>query len=121
MGVHGDGSTSTPHVPVSVTGGDYNSFYLTGTYNPNAAVRDDIRCLDIIPPVSDILEHFILTCNYRHLSRSVCGPVYHNSPLVYRCRARSYALIKISADRIAKVELQCFILHQLTLRLAIRL
>jgi hypothetical protein len=41
MGTHSDGSQSTPHVPVSVTGGDYESFYLTGTYNANAAVRDD--------------------------------------------------------------------------------
>ena len=41
MGVHGDGSSSTPHVPVSVTGGDYDSFYLTGTYNPNAIVSND--------------------------------------------------------------------------------
>ena len=41
MGTHGDGSESTPHVPVSVTGGDYDSFYLTGMYNSNATVRDD--------------------------------------------------------------------------------
>ncbi len=41
MGTHGDGRESTPHVPVSVTGGDYDSFYLTGMYNSNAAVRDD--------------------------------------------------------------------------------
>ena len=40
-GVHGDGSQSTPHVPVSVTGGDYDSFYLTGVYNPNAAIKND--------------------------------------------------------------------------------
>lgn len=41
MGTHSDGNKSTPHVPVSVTGGDYLSFYLTGTYNQNAAARDD--------------------------------------------------------------------------------
>ena len=41
MGTHSDGKQSTPHVPVSVTGGDYDSFYLTGTYNPNANIRDD--------------------------------------------------------------------------------
>ena len=41
MGTHSDGGESTPHVPVSVTGGDYDGFYLTGTYNSNAAVRDD--------------------------------------------------------------------------------
>ena len=41
MGTHSDGSYSTPHVPVSVTGGDYDGFYLTGTYNANAHVRDD--------------------------------------------------------------------------------
>ena len=41
MGTHSDGSQSTPHVPVSVTGGDYDNLYLTGTYNANAAVKDD--------------------------------------------------------------------------------
>lgn len=41
LGTHGDGSKSTPHVPVSVTGGDYEGFYLTGTYNQDAAVRAD--------------------------------------------------------------------------------
>jgi len=41
MGTHSDGKQSTPHVPVSVTGGDYDSFYLTGTYNPNSNIRDD--------------------------------------------------------------------------------
>ncbi|MBR1652527.1 MAG: hypothetical protein IJ692_03960 [Alloprevotella sp.] len=41
LGTHSDGSQSTPHVPVSVTGGDYDSFYLTGTYNQNSTVKDD--------------------------------------------------------------------------------
>lgn len=41
MGTHSDGSQSTPHVPVSVTGGEFSGFYLTGTYNANAAVRED--------------------------------------------------------------------------------
>jgi len=41
LGTHGDGSKSTPHVPVSVTGGDYDGFYLTGTYNQDADVRED--------------------------------------------------------------------------------
>ena len=41
LGTHSDGSQSTPHVPVSVSGGEYNGFYLTGTYNPNATVKDD--------------------------------------------------------------------------------
>lgn len=41
LGTHSDGSQSTPHVPVSVTGGDFEEFYLTGTYNANAKVRDD--------------------------------------------------------------------------------
>ena len=41
MGTHGDGSQSTPHVPVSVTGGEYPGFYLTGTYNANAKVSND--------------------------------------------------------------------------------
>ena len=41
MGTHSDGSKSTPHVPVSVTGGEFPGFYLTGTYNANATVRED--------------------------------------------------------------------------------
>ena len=41
IGTHSDGSQSTPHPPVSVTGGEYMGFYLTGTYNQDAAVRDD--------------------------------------------------------------------------------
>ena len=34
-GTHSDGSGFTPHIPVSVTGGDYDEFYLSGTYQPN--------------------------------------------------------------------------------------
>ena len=41
MGTHSDGNKSTPHPPVSVTGGEYVGFYLTGTYNQDAAVRTD--------------------------------------------------------------------------------
>ena len=41
LGTHSDGSKSTPHVPVSVTGGEFPGFYLTGTYNANADVRED--------------------------------------------------------------------------------
>ena len=41
MGTHSDGAESTPHVPVSVTGGEFPGFYLTGTYNANAKVRTD--------------------------------------------------------------------------------
>lgn len=41
LGTHSDGKKSTPHIPVSVTGGEYPSFYLTGTYQPDAVVRDD--------------------------------------------------------------------------------
>ena len=35
MGTHSDGQKFTAHVPVSVTGGDYDEFYLSGTYQPN--------------------------------------------------------------------------------------
>ena len=41
MGTHSDGSQSTPHVPVSVTGGEFPGFYLTGTYKADAQVRTD--------------------------------------------------------------------------------
>ena len=41
LGTHSDGSGVTQHVPVSVTGGEYNSFYLSGTYNQDAEPCDD--------------------------------------------------------------------------------
>ena len=45
MGTHSDGSKATPHVPISVTGGEYPGFYLTGTYNQDAAVStDNAKC-----------------------------------------------------------------------------
>ena len=34
-GTHSDGKGFTPHIPVSVTGGDYDEFYLSGTYQPD--------------------------------------------------------------------------------------
>ena len=40
-GVHGDQSGSTPHRPISVTGGEYEKFYLTGYFRPDAAVLND--------------------------------------------------------------------------------
>jgi hypothetical protein len=44
-GTHSDGSNFTPHIPISVTGGDYDNFYLSGTYKPNATVKaDDAEC-----------------------------------------------------------------------------
>lgn len=45
LGTHSDGSVATPHIPVSVTGGEFEGFYLTGTYNPNASVtKDNAEC-----------------------------------------------------------------------------
>lgn len=44
-GTHSDGSDMTKHIPISVTGGEYEGFYLTGTYKPSAAVyNDDAEC-----------------------------------------------------------------------------
>ncbi len=44
-GTHSDGNLKTKHIPISVTGGEYQGFYLTGTYNSSAAVRnDDAEC-----------------------------------------------------------------------------
>ena len=40
-GTHSDGNKSTKHIPISVTGGEYSGFYLTGTYNADAAVIND--------------------------------------------------------------------------------
>ena len=37
--------TATPHRPISVTGGDYNEFYLTGNLQPNTkATTDNAEC-----------------------------------------------------------------------------
>lgn len=41
LGTHSDGSGVTQHIPVSVTGGEYNGFYLSGTYNQDATPCDD--------------------------------------------------------------------------------
>jgi len=44
-GTHSDGFRSTRHVPVSVTGGDYDEFYLSGVYRPDAGIeKDDAEC-----------------------------------------------------------------------------
>ena len=46
-GTHSDGFKFTPHIPISVTGGDYVNFYLSGTYRPDAMVKeatDDAEC-----------------------------------------------------------------------------
>ena len=40
-GVHGDKTGSTPHRPISVTGGEYERFYLTGYFRPDATSRTD--------------------------------------------------------------------------------
>ena len=40
-GTHSDGYQFTPHIPVSVTGGDYDKFYLSGAYRPDAIVGED--------------------------------------------------------------------------------
>ena len=40
-GIHQDRTTATKHVPVSVTGGEYKEFHLTGMYRADAAISDD--------------------------------------------------------------------------------
>ena len=40
-GIHQDRTTATKHVPVSVTGGEYQEFHLTGMYRANASISDD--------------------------------------------------------------------------------
>ncbi len=45
VGVHADRTWSTPHRPISVTGGEYLRFYLTGYFRPDATVKqDDAEC-----------------------------------------------------------------------------
>lgn len=45
-GTHSDGKYFTPHIPISVTGGDYDEFYLSGTYQPTISdmQSDDAEC-----------------------------------------------------------------------------
>ena len=44
-GTHSDGHSKTKHIPISVTGGDYEDFHLTGTYNADAdSATDDAEC-----------------------------------------------------------------------------
>ena len=40
-GTHSDGWSFTRHVPVSVTGGDFEGFYLSGVYRPDAGIQQD--------------------------------------------------------------------------------
>ena len=40
-GVHGDGNYRTHHCPVTVTGGEYKEFYLSGMFNASAYVNAD--------------------------------------------------------------------------------
>ena len=40
-GTHADKTSPTPHRPISVTGGEYKKFYLSGMYQPNATKIDD--------------------------------------------------------------------------------
>ena len=40
-GTHSDGYYFTNHVPVSVTGGSFNGFYLSGVYRPDAQIQND--------------------------------------------------------------------------------
>ncbi|MBQ6770838.1 MAG: hypothetical protein IJP44_07685 [Bacteroidales bacterium] len=44
-GIHADKTYFTPHYPISVTGGDYDLFYLSGMFQPNATVSvDNAEC-----------------------------------------------------------------------------
>ena len=44
LGCHQDATLITKHPPVSVTGGDYNEFYLTGLYSAAANCEDNAEC-----------------------------------------------------------------------------
>lgn len=44
-GIHQDRTAATKHVPVSVTGGEYKEFHLTGMYRADASIyNDDAEC-----------------------------------------------------------------------------
>ena len=40
-GIHADKDYFTPHKPISVTGGDYDLFYLSGMFRPDATANED--------------------------------------------------------------------------------
>lgn len=40
-GIHADWDHFTPHKPISVTGGDYDLFYLSGMFRPDATANED--------------------------------------------------------------------------------
>ncbi len=40
-GTHADGTGFTKHIPISVIGGEYSKFYLSGTFQPQAIVTTD--------------------------------------------------------------------------------
>ena len=44
LGCHQDGTIKTKHPPISVTGGDYEKFYLTGLYADASNYEDDAEC-----------------------------------------------------------------------------
>lgn len=44
LGCHLDKTNSTKHPPVSVTGGDYDAFYLTGLYSNAGNAEDNAEC-----------------------------------------------------------------------------
>ena len=44
LGCHQDKTNETKHPPVSVTGGDYNEFYLTGLYSAAGNYEDNAEC-----------------------------------------------------------------------------
>lgn len=45
-GIHADITSATPHTPISVVGGEYGSFYLSGMFQPAAAyiANDNAEC-----------------------------------------------------------------------------
>ncbi len=44
-GTHVEKTFATPHIPISVTGGEYRKFYLSGTYRPDVTpVQDNAVC-----------------------------------------------------------------------------
>lgn len=44
LGCHQDKTLTTKHPPISVTGGDFNAFYLTGLYSNAGNYEDDAEC-----------------------------------------------------------------------------
>ena len=82
-----------------------------------AAVGEDIRRMDIVPPVSYILDDLVFLSYMRHGSRCIKGPVGPDAPAVRNGCTRPEARTDICADRVRNYHLEGLILDEPAVRL----